>query len=324
MTWWTTGGVNNGQKSLPREVQDWIAATPPEVRDGGRKPGWHVSSLAYLCPRGIAIRKIVEDFLPKESGFEPKQLVRFDVGTGVHWWWQNCYLGPMQKLVGRWACVGVCDTVVEGKMPKERHDCGVKYARGPGRVFWEYLEPTMSYQEPGWLFPIVGHCDGEIDDTPPPGELDTLGLLELKTANADSMPMREVDPGYMQQIQTYMWLRKKSWAKVVFINPDGRFYNKDEPGMRLSCQQLVVPYDDAYRIKALEKVRAAEAILQEFLKVRSGNGTFKEWPEKICATKNDKPAERCGVASVCFNEVVMKRMAIRLAEGRPVKEVFTT
>jgi len=316
MTWWKRGPDQPPKslgKSLPRQIQDWIDGQPYNGR--GREIAWHVSGLAYLCPRAQALKVLMKDHMTEQSVFTAKELVRFDVGTAVHWWWQNCYLGPMQKLLGRWACVG-CNEIIGGKMPVNPHGCGVKHPRGPGGTYWEYLETVVRYQEQHWQLPIVGHCDGEIEDVPPEGETDPIGLFEFKTSNANNLPVMEISPEYMFQLQSYMAFRGRKWAKIVYFNPDGLFYNKFDPGMKLPAQEIVVKYDDSFRIRAIEKVNACEAALVEFQKIRQGSEKFQGWPEKICPNRSCSTAKRCGVVDPCFDAVAMERMAIRLKEGR--------
>lgn len=316
MTWWknpAAGGPDG--KSIALQVQEWIDASPAD--DGGREFGWHVSSLAHLCPRAEALKRVIGDRLPKEKVFDAKSLVRFDVGTSVHWWWQNCYLGPMGLLIGKWACTGMCGEFVEGRMPQEKHGCGVKYGRGAGRVFWEYLEPQCHHQSPEWSRPIVGRCDGEIEQPEPPrGATGTRGVLELKTANAETFPRQQVDPDYEFQVQCYMWLRGRRWAKIVYINPDGLFRPQDEPGLKLSCQEFHLAYEDRFREAAIKKVDAAEKAIREFVAILRGRGEFAAWPDRICETKRCRTAERCPVAALCFDDVLMSRIGLRLAAGR--------
>lgn len=312
MPWWTSGkpGMTSGVKSVPRQVEEWIDSQPADERG----KSWHVSGLAYLCARQQALQATLQAVLKPEKAFDAKMLHRFDVGTSVHWWWQNKYLGPMGKLLGTWVCVG-CRTKVEGKQPQVPHDCGAR-AVGPGRVFWEYKEPRVSHQEPSWSMPLVGHPDGVIEDTPPEGELDTLGLIELKTKRPDLMPVTEIEPHYLFQAQVYMWLSGRRWCKFVFIDPAGVFYNPNLTGTRLPCQEITVKYDDSYRVKAIEAVNACEEALTKIEHARKNIGTFGEWPTRVCPDKQCHLAKRCGVKNPCFDEVLMERMAIRLREGR--------
>lgn len=316
MPWWSSGADPNVQptvktvgKSIPMQLEEWIAAQP----DGPPAKAWRVSGLGYICPRKMALEQVFSAHLKPVKFADPRFTLRLDVGTSVHWWWQNCYLGPMGKLIGTWQCMG-CQTKVEGKQPSKRCECGGR-PRGPGWVYWEYVEPTVKYQEPHWSMPIVGHPDGVVEDTPPEGETDPFGLLELKTWNPKAMPVFDIWESYRIQAQVYMWLLGKKWCKFVFIDPVGIFENKDDP-TTLPCQEIVIRYDDSYRVKALALVEAAEKALRESAAIAAGQETFKAWPEKVCETKRCKMAERCGVRDTCFDAVLMERVGLRIQEGR--------
>jgi hypothetical protein len=318
MTWWTTGkpGVNDGRKSLARQVQEWIDGQMPSKRDDG----WFVSGLYHLCPRALALQVLLAESLKPVRQFDAGMQHRLDVGTSVHWWWQNCYLGPMGKLLGVWRCLGCGTETLPGKMPQGAH-C-VQKGRGPGKVFWEYIEPRVVHKEDGWTRPIIGRIDGDIEDTPPEGETDPNGILELKTAHADKLPIQSIPDDYQYQAQAYMWLRDRRWTKFVFINPDGRFYNREEPGLRIPAQEIILRRDDRFKTLIIEKVWAAERALEEFHAVRNARRKFVQWPEKICANKSCFTADRCGVADICFDPVLMERLAIRVAEGKTLGQLL--
>jgi hypothetical protein len=165
-------------------------------------------------------------------------------------------------------------------------------------------------------------------DEPPEGEDDPIGLLEIKSANAKFMPVKEVSEDYLVQINTYMHCAGRKWAKLIYIDPMSEFKDYSEPGKTLPTQEMVIKYDPAYWDKAVAKIEAAEealAAVQELIK--RGNDPQKvlaeiaglgDWrfPKKICPKKTCARAKRCGVRTQCFDDVVMERILIRLREGR--------
>lgn len=109
--------------------------------------GWHASSIPYLCPRELALRSL----FPKPASaddWDPRSLLRVDVGSAVHGWWQNQYLGPANILFGNWACRGKCQQRWKDcLMPARKCECG-------GRV--EFTEIQMRDTDTG----ICGSTDG--------------------------------------------------------------------------------------------------------------------------------------------------------------------
>lgn len=318
--WWKGGDGKPAQdpaaapvRSLSRRLQEWLEKT--QTSQQPNTGVWRASGLARLCPRAMALQAVLGDSHQPEGAVDVRLLMRFDVGTAVHRWWQNEYLGPAQILVGKWHCSG-CHVVRLGKMPPAC-GCAQSHQRRPR---WEYEEPVFSHREPHWTRPLVGHADGIIIDEPPPGETDPEGLWDLKSWNEAALPASGLNDEQHLQFQAYLFMSKKRWMKVTFVDPMAGFRNKAEPGLKVPAQEMIVYADPAGAQQVIAKVNEAEKALadlkQALTTVFDPARPVWEWPEKICATKSDKKAERCGVADTCFASVLMEKMAIRLREGR--------
>lgn len=303
--WWTYGtnpGATQSGTSIAARVHRFIEERPEE----DRTDGWHISSLYHTCPREIAMQAVLG---PPERRrvFEPRLKARFDVGTALHSWWQNKYLGPAGVLLGQWRCSG-CREVREGTMPSKAHDCAV-------HAKWKFVETRVEYREAGWSRPIVGRFDGEVECDPPEGETDRVGVLEIKTASF--MPIKEVSADYVWQCQCYMHIRRRRWTRFLFVDPACLFRNDADSKHDLPCQEIVVKYDPRYWELAVARVREVEAVF-----ARMSGGAYRAagadfgWPEKICPDKQCRTAQRCAFKDRCFDAVQMAQVQLRVKEGR--------
>ena len=305
--WWRRGtnpGVSQSGISIGGAVHKYIDARKEE----DRSDGWHVSSLYHTCPRELAMRAVLSGTMPpKRKPFDARLLSRFDVGTALHRWWQDEYLGPAGILLGEWRCTG-CRDVVSGVMPSSSHGCS-------DRARWVYRESRVEYREDGWTRPIVGRFDGEIEGDPPEGETDRVGVLEIKTASF--MPIKEISGDYMWQVQVYMHLRGRKWAKFLFVDPACTYRNDADQSHDLACQEILVRYDPRYWELAVARVRECEALV-----ARMSGGAYAAagadfaWPEKICLDKQCRTAQRCVFKDRCFDAVEMAQVQLRIREGR--------
>ncbi len=86
-----------------------------------RSAGWHPSEFCDMCPRQ---RVLVKRDGIKEKPFKvtPRLQRVFDVGSAMHAWYHDKYLGPAGVLWGRWKC-SRCHRMEWGFMPRDKCEC---------------------------------------------------------------------------------------------------------------------------------------------------------------------------------------------------------
>jgi hypothetical protein len=248
-----------------------------------RSDAWHPSSFRGMCPR----REIIKLLLGMDDirTVEPRTKRIWDVGTAIHSWYQNEYLGPMGILWGKWQCAS-CDSVKWGFMPeRECPECK--------RERWRYKEVPIRAKLSMGMKPIAGHSDGLLNL--PMGWAD----LELKSTNDRIFNQLTLDHKYVQdaiaqgQIYSELILQecvsapegiaipKPTKLLVMYVNKDKSFE-----------KEFLVDLD---RKKAKEQlhgpVQYEEAIMKEELP--------DKW--KVCTTIDVHPASTCEVNTACFH-----------------------
>jgi len=193
-------------KSLSEVIDNFIVQRESKPND--HSYGWHPSSFCDMCIRHKVISDIVEE--KKANNFSEKLYRIFDVGSSLHRWYQEEYLGPSGILWGKWRC-SRCHMYVWGFMPSIKCSCEesqrtplcLKFCTDFSRSSssseatylpekmqnrggcvhcgkwgkWEFREVPFRLDAEGLSEPILGHCDGVLI-------LPSGVLLEAKTINS--------------------------------------------------------------------------------------------------------------------------------------------
>lgn len=271
-----------GPGPLLTKLWDRLQTISKEER-GGRDDGWHISSIAGLCPRELALRHL----FPKPVGaddWEPRSLMRVNVGSACHGWWQNEYLGPAGILLGNWKCTGKCQKVwTMSLMPGRRCECG-------GAIEYHELKVRDEATQ------ICGSTDGIL----------VFGGehwgFDLKTSNENSMDrMKEPYESHVWQLNLYMHLLNLKRGLLVYTDPVCRFWREPQSKAKgmdtLPVLEFVVEYDARWWDKALAKVTEAQKIAEE-IKANSWDGPL---PARICDTPSVFRAKDCPSCGECFS-----------------------
>lgn len=232
-----------------------------------RAPGYHVSSLYYMCPRSVVLQRVLG-----VSGSPPSAILqaKFDIGHAMHAWYQNKYFGPMGILWGRWNCSSCGDMIRNSFMPEVPCDC-----ENSRIAVWEYVETRVFCQG----LNIVGHCDGIIDR----GDGDQY-VLELKTMDPYLFSkLKEPQEAHKCQVRWYAWMQGIDKGLIVYIDKSA---NGKDP-----IKEFVVKHDS----ETIEMVRA---------KIMTCERAFadKTIPERTCDNKSCAKAKYCSLKTLCFDQ----------------------
>jgi hypothetical protein len=247
-----------------------------------RAIGWHPSQLESMCPRYEVLRQLVPEEL--DMGIvvpDMRTQLIFDVGTAIHEWIQNQYLGPMGKLKGTWVCTQTGHTVEDSVMPSTPYKGKRKIAIGNNH-FWRYGELSLENKDWG----IVGHTDGIYilgQGTKDEEEV----VLEIKTAgpyfwNAGAKAPLQSN---LFQINLYMWLLGKKKGVLLYVDKAGVY--KDGPPFK----EFIVEYSEIPRKDACEKIEIYRACVQR-----------KEMPHMLTHCEHQPTgarARQCPLRKVC-------------------------
>ncbi len=262
------------------------------------------SGLGKVCAREEVLA--ARYGIMREKLWTPDNNWTVNLGSGVHWAFQNLILGPAKLLTGMWRC-SVC-THLHGTggpivIPDICESCGIKRSefvcqvcRKPlnrnAEVFdttrkmcndcgneavpndFEYVEVYLVDEE----LKIHGHCDGFATDE--------ISLWEFKTANPFAMKkfkMGDIYPYYIEQAQFYLYVSDRKRMKFVFID-------KGENDIRLAWVEKVINRSE----------QDIDAIKHKVTSLRNGlNGG--EMPGRICGNMSCPRAKDCQLASICFD-----------------------
>lgn len=276
----------HGQAKLSVLIDKFIENSPGDYRE----PGWHPSEFCGMCPRKFILNSL---FGPEPTRPHPGLQRIFDVGTSLHSWYQNNYLGPMGILWGKWRCQK-CNYTTWGYMP-QRDSCG----GCKEKPLWDYAEIPVKANLPDNVgHPIVGHSDGII----------SLGvknfLFEFKTINDNGFTwLKQARDGHVRQARIYAELIRQGHVRfgwehkgkvdvpklhgiiIVYANKNGR------PDGSPTEREFFVEFDEEASRKELKKPYIVETAIRK-----------KELPprQEACVSVLKKPAKICPMGSYCF------------------------
>ena len=190
------------------DVIEFIAKI--DDREGG-VPGYQrASSFNKVCGRRTALAAL-HPHVAVAKRITAGRRINFDVGKALHYWWQNKYLGPMQRLWGQWFCMS-CKHVHTGLMPRNCPGCGetrvkiFSWSDADGKPQSHKVD-NITYAEMLLLVDDLaysGHPDGLLVEfngsTEPPTMLNEL--KSISTKNYDKL--KKPESGYLDQIHAYM------------------------------------------------------------------------------------------------------------------------
>jgi len=254
-------------------------AVPPISIDHveAERPVFRASGFARLCMRQEALCAMYK--VPRQSKFNARQIMIFDVGHYVHDMIREQYLAPAQVLFGQtWKCktCGKQYGASDGPYIKSPDECEVS----DDEIF-VYGESYLQSKE----YLIGGHVDGFIGTNAPDS------ILEIKTSNDDYFKRNlqyEPAPQHTLQMQIYMWL--SGFQKGYLL-----YFDKDTSEIKI----FVVPYN----ITVIDQVRRSIDEFKASIKSFSGGGT--KLPKRVvCGSPSDKMARECPVVEKCFEKMM--------------------
>jgi len=261
--------------SLMRGERDDVSSTIYDyIESGGydkdwsdeRVPGYHPSSMFFLCPRQELLKKQIPKIT--QPRFDLTMLLKFNHGHALHYWFQHRLLGPTGLIIGEWACLR-CNDKTSGTMPS-------KCPCGAGRDCISFVERKI-YREP-----FVGHIDGEIILS------SGRALLELKSTNYYLNKIVEPLDYNVYQANIYMWATGIHQTLMVYISKP----------QSLRMKMFLVKFDQGMLDDALEKVEHSKVI-----RAMSDKEMRKANPADsigICASMGCFTASKCAWVNECF------------------------
>jgi hypothetical protein len=171
-----------------------------------RKPGLHASSLWKTCARiPLLSKQHVLSLEPIKAG----QRMTFDVGSALHFWMQNDYLGPMGRLWGDWKCLRCQKVVAQGTMPEHCPECDAPWRSRDGCYNINYSESFVQDRE----LDYCGHCDGLLLDR----TLQKKRVFEFKTISKSQYGgLHEAKAAHVIQVHAYMHTLDLQEAIVLY------------------------------------------------------------------------------------------------------------
>jgi len=189
--------------TVTERVNRFISAGLHNAGHPKRDPGFHASSMYYLCVKKVIFDVLFPENIPEIPEVEtlgPQRI--FMVGHAVHEWMQNRWLGPAGIIYGKWECFA-CDTRTKGFMPKRCPACDA-----PRRKLF-YRERKLRDRS----LNLVGSCDGFTKI------FKKRAVLEIKTIKPESFrSLKKPLPAHYHQVNVYMHLSKLQHAVVLYIN----------------------------------------------------------------------------------------------------------
>lgn len=229
------------------------------------------SEIYELCPREeviVALKNIV-----RKSVNSFRLSFSFFFGKEMHSSVQNVILknlGGKYVFLGKWKCLK-CGFVYGTDSEPAKYPGSCKC----GSTDFDYVE--MGFVDDDlWL---RGEVDGFLEED---GKV--LHIFEIKVVSNDFYKylLSNFSLRYYWQIQTYLYLTKLDSCKVFLINRDA-----DDDDSVIAV--LTIARDE----------QVINAILDKARMIKNGIETGV-YPLGVCSTINDKRAQSCPVARICF------------------------
>lgn len=247
-----------------------------------RSDSWHPSAFRGMCPRREIILYL-SGGLAKELP-SPRNKRIWDVGSAIHSWYQNKYLGPMGILWGKWKCT-ICNEISWGFMPVEACvECG--------RYSAEYKEVPIKAALPVGKKNVIGHSDGLLNLT--------CGwtVFELKSSNSRIFSQLYIDHDYVQAALKQGQIYSELICQGMVDAPDYikaplptkllvMYVNKDTSEEK----EFLVDLDgNAAKQELQGPIKYEKAIIEKEIP--------SKWDE--CTDITKAPASMCPVKMTCF------------------------
>lgn len=273
------------------ELEQWLEGDYNKIVPPPRSPGLHASGLYQVCARKEWLLKY---FNPPAPKIVAGQQMTFDIGTAMHWWWQNRYLGPKQELWGDWFCSG-CKTTTRGFMVMDC-PCGADW-----RTNMRYEELPVEDK----VLKFTGHCDGVLVDR----KSSFRRVFEFKSTSQSAWD-KIFFPKAAHVIQAHAYMRGLGLteALIVYANKGQQCYwTKEAKGFkpgRSKVKTFVVEFDTSIWTEIERRIKNHESALKELQTILDEGKKITEQQvvnqERICKTEEDDAAEYCPVREQCF------------------------
>lgn len=258
-----------------------------KIRNGGRRPGLHASSIYKTCARqqalidALGVKPVTA---PRRAGNALTQ----DAGHAMHEWWQNEYLAGSGLLVGEWVCA--CGKEFGSSVP--RPSCCGKVTYRESKVIC-----PVPLNDAGDTSAVYGSCDGIVKFR------DEHLVFELKTKSTSGWNNQHApDPAHIYQVHCYMRGLSISKAIIVYVDrgklcswsvKHGEFF-AGKPRVKA----FLVEFDD-------EVWSQIETRVKDFEVMSSVKSSFPDAlsPDdytRICGSESCDLARSCPVSEECF------------------------
>jgi hypothetical protein len=304
------GGSALIAETFRSELLDFVGTLEKEVDPDEEVSLIRASGLYKLCTRREALYALNPELTVLDKVPIGLRLT-FDIGTSIHYWWQNKYLGPMGRLWGHWYCAK-CDMVtVTGLMPKRCHACKkgrtrwVEQINSDGEVVRgkvdniTYVEMSLKCEELGYS----GHPDG-ILIAPEMGGSPQY-LLEIKSiASSGYDKLKGPLNDHLIQMHAYMRLLNIREGILIYVDKgkqaewvrEGGRLTPKEPRVRI----YHIEYDEGFWAKT-EKVVREFWDLREKVRTEALTLPIAGSYTRVCDSPSAKLAQDCGACLTCFS-----------------------
>jgi len=292
------------------DLSHWLETGYEKLIHAERSPGLHASGLGSVCAR----REMIEETFGKPAKkARAGNMLTYDFGHAMHFWWQNRYLGPKQELWGDWKC-SACPCAACGERPGDAcPDCkgtGRKTTRGlmplncECGTSWQDSIRYMEFMVENKALNYVGHTDGILL------RKGKKSIFEFKTDGPSTYEDRKApNPEHIIQAHAYMQPLGLTDALIVYQAKGGQCKWTKEGGNWVAGQvhikPFVVNFDPVVWGPIEQRIRdhhEARALIQTILDekrrpTRDDIAKFK----RVCDSPKCDLARNCPVSRECFN-----------------------
>lgn len=290
-------------KPLPKAVESWMNSWPLQH---GSTDILRASGMAYLCPREF----IFNYWIPRpHRSFDSKSQLLMSMGTHIHYYLQNCVLGPMGILYGNWQTVKDRDRLFMGDSFHPDPEQAQWAVVNQKSLRWEYVEPEV--WDKHWR--ISGHIDGflsreriflyqdlgkEFTRNPRVAlkkiweiEAGKLSQLEVKTTGSFIFKgletVEQIPDYYKMQAGIYQHLSKVTETIFWYMNRDN-----------MTSKILVYPYDKGQ----WQDVRRKASVVWRSIRDETLPDTYRK-----CLLPRNKRAKACAFCEHCFDSSINRK-----------------